>query len=233
MRHRAPSPLPLGPLPLPPGPLNAKHSKRAQGAVFNGTHSPVRSEPSSPPPGSPQRDGGHPAIAPGAVLHVRFRRVTTSFCAVGAKLRAVPLAKSPRAEWVGSQKFDSCSLHSLGQLPMRADESESDGPRFATIKVPRKQLQFTECDTGLQITTGSYFSSPNATQGCKTRPVRRGPISGPLSGPSGSPRSPAEPHPPSLAWVETLGRLRTAKGSGAASADPEGAPARRADVRPQ
>jgi hypothetical protein len=89
------TPLPLGPLPPPPGPLNAKHCKRAQGAVFNGTHSPVRSEPSSPPPGSPQRGGGHPAIAPGAVLHVRSRRVTTSFCAVGAKLRAVPLAKSP------------------------------------------------------------------------------------------------------------------------------------------
>ena len=30
-----------------------------------------------------------------------------------------------------------------------------------------------------------------------------------------------------------VGRLRTGKGSGAASADPEGAPARRADVRPQ
>ena len=126
------TPLPLGPLPLPPGPLNAKHSKRAQGAVFNGTHSPARSEPSSPPPGSPQRAGGHPSIAPGAELHVRSRRVTTSFCAVGAKLRAVPLAKSPRAEWVGSQKFDSCSLHSLGQLPMRADESEWVGSRFAT-----------------------------------------------------------------------------------------------------
>jgi hypothetical protein len=94
-RDRTELALPLGPLPPPPGPLNAKHSKRAQGAVFNGTHSPVRSEPSSPPPGSPQRDGGHPAIAPGAVLHVRSRRVTTSFCAVGAKLRAVPLAKSP------------------------------------------------------------------------------------------------------------------------------------------
>ena len=125
-------PLPLGPLPPPPGPLNAKHCKRAQGAVFNGTHSPVRSVPSSPPPGSPQRDGGHPAIAPGAVLHARSRRVTTRFCAVGAKLRAVPLAKSPRAEWVGSQKFDSRSLHSLGQLPMRADESESVRSRFAT-----------------------------------------------------------------------------------------------------
>ena len=126
------TPLPLGPLPPPPGPLNAKHSKRAQGAVFNGTHSPVRSEPSSPPPGSPQRGGGHPAIAPGAVLHVRSRRVTTRFCAVGAKLRAGSLAKSPRAEWVGSQKFDSRSLHSLGQLPMRADESESVGSRSAT-----------------------------------------------------------------------------------------------------
>jgi hypothetical protein len=31
-----------------------------------------------------------------------------------------------------SQKFDSCSLHSLGQLPKRADESESVGSRFAT-----------------------------------------------------------------------------------------------------
>jgi hypothetical protein len=102
-----------------------------------------------------------------------------------------------------SQKFDSCSLHSLGQLPMRADESESVVPRFCNLKVPRKQLQFTECDTGLQNTTGSYFSSPNATQGCNTRQIRRGPISGSLSGPSGSPRSPAEPHPPSLAWVET------------------------------
>ena len=73
------TPLPLGPLPPPPGPLNAKHSKRAHGAVYYGTHSPVRSEPSSPPPGSPQRAGGHPAIAPGADLHVRSRRVTTSF----------------------------------------------------------------------------------------------------------------------------------------------------------
>ena len=75
------------------------------------------------------------------------------------------------------------------------------------LQVPRKQLQFSECNTGLQNTTGSYFSSQNATQRCKTRQSRRGPISGPLSGPSGSPRSPAEPHPPSLAWVETLVRV--------------------------
>ena len=87
---------------------------------------------------------------------------------------------------MGSQKFDSCSLHSLGQLPMRADESESVGFRIRNLKVPRKQLRFTECNTGLQNTTGSSW-----------------PISGPLSGPSGSPRSPTEPHPPSLAWVET------------------------------
>jgi hypothetical protein len=66
-----------------------------------------------------------------------------------------------------SQKFDSCSLHSLGQLPMRADESESVVSRFCNLKVPRKQPQFTECNTGLQNTTGWYFSSPNATQGCK------------------------------------------------------------------
>ena len=55
----AAAPLPLGPLPLPPGPLNAKHSKRAHGAVFNGTHRHDRTEPSSPPPGSPLRAGGH------------------------------------------------------------------------------------------------------------------------------------------------------------------------------
>ena len=73
-----------------------------------------------------------------------------------------------------SQKFDSCSLHSLGQLPMRADESESVGFRIRNLKVPRKQLRFTECNTGLQNTTGSYFSSPNATLGCKTRQARRG-----------------------------------------------------------
>ena len=54
------------------------------------------------------------------------------FSAVGAKPRAVPLAKSPRAEWVGSQKFDSCSPHSLGQLPERADESESVGSNLRT-----------------------------------------------------------------------------------------------------
>jgi hypothetical protein len=36
------------------------------------------------------------------------------------------------AQKINSQKFDSCSLHSLGQLPMRADESESVGSRFAT-----------------------------------------------------------------------------------------------------
>ena len=51
--------------------------------------------------------------------------------------------------------------------------------------------------------TESNISSPNATQGCKTRQVGRDPISVPPSGPFGSPRSPAEPHPPSLAWVET------------------------------
>ena len=102
-----------------------------------------------------------------------------------------------------SQKFDSCSLHSLGQLPKRADVSEIGWFTVCNLKVPRKQHRFTECNTGLQNTTGSYFSSPNATQGCKPRQVRRGPISGPLSDPSGSPRSPAEPHPPSLAWVET------------------------------
>ena len=185
------TPLPLGPLPLPPGPLNAKHSKRAPGAVFNGTHSPVRSEPSSPPPGSPQRDGGHPAIAPGAVLHVRSRRVTTSFCAVGAKLRAVPLAKSPRAEWVGSQKFDSCSLHSLGQLPKRADEAnrlvrslQPIGSQNAAsvhrlqhrvdLKVRRKQHQFTERNTGLQNTTGSSWPHLRTN----VRSIRQSAVSG-------------------------------------------------------
>ena len=104
---------------------------------------------------------------------------------------------------MGSQKFDSCSLHSLGRHPMRADVSDSVGSRFRNLKVPRRQLQSAECNTGLQNTTGANFRSPNATQGCKTRQVRRTPISGPLSGPSGSPQSPAEPHPPSLAWVET------------------------------
>jgi len=106
---------------------------------------------------------------------------------------------------VGSQKFDSCSLHSLGQLPKRADVSEIGWFTVCNLKVPRKQHRFTECNTGLQNTTGSYFSSPNATQGCKPRQVRRGPTlrTTVRSGPSGSPRSPAEPHPPSLAWVET------------------------------
>ena len=66
---------------MPPGPLNAKHSKRAQGAVFNGTHRPVRSEPSSPLRCRPGLHTGSElaAIAPGADLHVRPRRVTTSF----------------------------------------------------------------------------------------------------------------------------------------------------------
>jgi hypothetical protein len=69
------TPLPLGPLPLPPGPLNAKHSKRAQGAVFNGTHSPVRSEPSSPTPGSSLCAGGSRTWRGPPV---RSRRLTTN-----------------------------------------------------------------------------------------------------------------------------------------------------------
>ena len=74
------TPLPLGPLPLPPGPLNAKHSKRAQGAVFNGTHSPVRSEPSSPTPGSSLCAGGSRTWRGPPV---RSRRLTTKSEPVG------------------------------------------------------------------------------------------------------------------------------------------------------
>ena len=72
-----------------------------------------------------------------------------------------------------SQKFDSCSLHSLGQLPMRADESESVGtglqPRGSqkatsvhrmqhrVAKPDRFVPQFTERNTGLQNSTGSSW----------------------------------------------------------------------------
>ena len=114
------TPLPLGPLPPPPGPLNAKHSKRARGAVFNGTHSPVRYSQSSPI--RAELDTARVSTARRRPSHrARTSRPVPAahdkFSAVGAKPRAVPLAKSPRAEWVGSQKFDSCSPHSLGQLP--------------------------------------------------------------------------------------------------------------------
>ena len=50
------------------------------------------------------------------------------------------------AKKITSQKFDSCSLHSLGQLPKRADESESVCSPIATYRFP-----------------GSNISSPNAT----------------------------------------------------------------------
>ena len=127
--------LPLGPLPPPPGPLNAKHSKRARGAVFNGTHSPVRYSQSSPI--RAELDTARVSTARRRPSHrARTSRPVPAahdkFSAVGAKPRAVPLAKSPRAEWVGSQKFDSCSPHSLGQLPERADESESVGSNLRT-----------------------------------------------------------------------------------------------------
>jgi hypothetical protein len=102
---------PLGPLPLPPGPLNAKHSKRAQGAVFNGAHSPVQSAPSSPPPWSPQCVGGQrTGRGLGPPVRSRSRRLTTGSLPLGLSSELCPeVAKSPRAESVGLQKFDSCS----------------------------------------------------------------------------------------------------------------------------
>ena len=54
-----------------------------------------------------------------------------------------------------SQKFDCCSLHSLGQLPKRADESEIGWFTDCNLKDSRKQHWFTERNTGLQYTTGS------------------------------------------------------------------------------
>jgi hypothetical protein len=63
-------------------------------------------------------------------LHVRWRRSHRArsvpaahgkFSAVGAKPRAVPLAKSLGAEWVGSQSSSAARFYSLGQLPKRAD----------------------------------------------------------------------------------------------------------------
>ena len=92
------TPLPLGPLPPPPGPLNAKHSKRARGAVFNGTHSPVRYSQSSPI--RAELDTARVSTARRRPSHrARTSRPVPAahdkFSAVGAKPRAVPLAKSP------------------------------------------------------------------------------------------------------------------------------------------
>ena len=193
------TPLPLGPLPPPPGPLDAKHSKRAQGAVFNGTHSPARSEPSSPPPGSPQRAGGHPSIAPGAELHVRSRRVTTSF--VPLELSSELCASPNLLGWSGWVRKSSTAARYTLSANFRSEQMKAN--RFDRRLQPIGSQEATSVHQTQHWFTESNISSPNATQGCKTRQVGRVPISGPPSGPSGSPQSPAEPHPPSLAWVET------------------------------
>ena len=118
------TPLPLGPLPPPPGPLNAKHSKRARGAVFNGTHSPVRYSQSSPI--RAELDTARVSTARWRPSHrARTSRPVPAahdkFSAVGAMPRAVPLAKSPpnfrpKAE-VGAEGGDRPLLTSPSFLP--------------------------------------------------------------------------------------------------------------------
>ena len=109
------TPLPLGPLPPPPGPLDAKHSKRAQGAVFIGTHSPVRSEPSSPPPGSPPCAGGH---RNGRGPPVRSRRHTTSSVPLGLSPELCPSPNlRPTSDRRPRSALKAATDHSLPHLP--------------------------------------------------------------------------------------------------------------------
>ena len=139
------------------------------------------------------------AIAPVADLHVRSRRVTTSIVRLELSSELCP---SPnllgRSGWV--RKSSTAARYTLS-ANFRSEQMKANrfvrrlqriGSQEAT-SVHQTQHWFTESNT----------SSPNATQGCITRQVGRDPISVPPSGPSGRPRSPAEPHPPSLAWVET------------------------------
>ena len=103
-----------------------------------------------------------------------------------------------------SQKFDSCSQHSLGQLPERADESESVGSNLRTPDWNISSPKATQVHRKQPRVSNQKATSVHRTQHRVAKHDRFVvAISGPLSGPSGSPRSPAEPHPPSLAWVET------------------------------
>ena len=146
------------------------------------------------------------AIAPGADLHVRSRRVTTSFVPLELSSEQCP---SPnllgRSGWV-RKSSTAARFYSLGQLPERADDVKS--------VVSQKQPNVAKHDL---LGRASSPGSPPTLTFCRAS------ISGPQPsavsqhqnripvrsrtrasiGPSGSPRSPAEPHPPSLAWVET------------------------------
>ena len=125
-----------------------------------------------------------------------------------------------------SQKFDSRSLHSLGQLPKRADEAnrlvrslQPIGSQKATsvhrlqhrvdLKVRRKQHQFTERNTGLQNTTGS--SRPHLRT--SVRSIRQSAVSGRASSSFTSVGGNTRITPgrtPSMRWVSACSAARHA-----------------------
>ena len=140
------------------------------------------------------------AIAPGAYLHVRSRRVTTSIVPLELSSELCPSSNLlGRSGWV--RKSSTAARYTLS-ANFRSEQMKAN--RFVRRLQPIGSQEATSVHQSQHRFTESNTSSPNATQGCKTRQVGRDPISGPPSGPSGSPQSPAEPHPPSLAWVETL-----------------------------
>ena len=167
MPRATPVALPLGPLPPPPGPLNAKHSKRARGAVFNGTHSPVRYSQYSPI--RAELDTARVSTARWRPSHrARTSRPVPAahdkFSAVGAKPRAVPLAKSPRAEWVGSQSSTAGRFYSLGQLPKRADAASCRRNTSSPIATSVHRLHHGRCNTPVSRHSNRNMRSPKATR---------------------------------------------------------------------
>ena len=143
-----PQSLPLGPLPHPHGPSHAKHSstgKRAHGAVFNGTRSPVRPAPSSPPPGSPLcADGHRTGRGPGSPSPVRSRRLTTSSVPLGLCSELCP---SPNLRgWTRSgQKFDTGSCSLLLSRPTELQVPDSERADECVVG------WFTDCNIGSPI----------------------------------------------------------------------------------
>ena len=147
--------------------------------VQSGTHSTVRSEPSSTPPGSPPPAGVHRT---GRGPPVRSRLHTTSSVPLGLSLELCP---SPnllgRSGWV--RKRSTAARHTLS-VNFRSEQTKANrlvrplGLQIATSvhrkqhrftesnpgSQIRKQHQFTERNTGLHNTTGSSWPSQDRSQ---------------------------------------------------------------------
>ena len=113
------------------------------------------------------------AIAPGADLHVRSRRVTTSIVPLGLSSELCPSSNLlGRSGWV--RKSSTAARYTLS-ANFRSEQMKANRlVRRLQPKVPRKQHQFTERNTGLQNTTGSSWPHLRTT----VRSIRQSAVSG-------------------------------------------------------